>query len=234
MYPSHPYNPMTTGQQSFRMAFTTDRATTADVRGLVLEGAASTCIAIVPAAPRKEISTRLPVASGSATRLASVSSRPAVAKASIAATLAFLGKVEAASREDPSNNTRGRESARRSGWSVAAGVPSHAWGGLICVTLTCALRSSRRAALPIQSNAGIDPVQRMRRPPLASAASRKSLYRTSSVREPMEVIIRSLPISRHLFPYCLTAGCPAASTHKVQSESVAKNLSASVVQTTES
>eukprot|EP00533_Pseudo-nitzschia_delicatissima_P011772 CAMPEP_0197273474 /NCGR_PEP_ID=MMETSP1432-20130617/11354_1 /TAXON_ID=44447 /ORGANISM="Pseudo-nitzschia delicatissima, Strain UNC1205" /LENGTH=145 /DNA_ID=CAMNT_0042739139 /DNA_START=49 /DNA_END=489 /DNA_ORIENTATION=+ len=144
----------------------------ADVRGFVLLGAASTWICILPAVPRNSSSTRLPFASGSATRDALVSSKPAVAIASIAAVLAFLGYFEAASREDPSKRILDLVSFSKSGWLASAGVPSHAFGGLICVTLTNS--QSARAALPIQSKAGIDPVHKMRRDPLDSAVSESS------------------------------------------------------------
>eukprot|EP00579_Thalassiosira_antarctica_P019943 CAMPEP_0201974894 /NCGR_PEP_ID=MMETSP0904-20121228/52098_1 /ASSEMBLY_ACC=CAM_ASM_000553 /TAXON_ID=420261 /ORGANISM="Thalassiosira antarctica, Strain CCMP982" /LENGTH=96 /DNA_ID=CAMNT_0048525523 /DNA_START=310 /DNA_END=596 /DNA_ORIENTATION=- len=95
----------------------------ADVLGFVLDGAASTCTFILPAAPTNESSTRLPHALGSATNRAFVSSSQAVARASMAATLAFLGNMVAAILADPSKSVRGSVIVSRSGWSTSAGVP---------------------------------------------------------------------------------------------------------------
>ena len=78
---------------------------------------------------------------GSVASLTRVESKPAVARASIVATLEFLGKLDDASRALPSNSTVYSLSAARS-WLASTGVPYHDAGGLSCVTVTVGFGSA--------------------------------------------------------------------------------------------
>ena len=90
------YTPQATRDDRFRIDLMTANGTTYEVFGLVGDGAPSTSILIFPAGPSNSTWVVLLALSGSVIKVTSTVSSPAVAKASVATTLLFLGYSVAA------------------------------------------------------------------------------------------------------------------------------------------